>query len=315
MGHNEVDGLLDGDVVVQEKLDGANLTIAWDGSNGGLVIASRNRTVYSNSTTHDAFNGAVEWVLLSDIPDFLYNNPELVLRGEWLVKHGIKYDDSCLRRFYVFDVQDSADDGRYLHPDEYGPMLEEYGITRVPEIARLSSPTLADIISYTTGESVLSPAVEREGVVIKRYDFRNCYGRPVWGKLVSADFKEAKKVGKRSKYAASEAAFAELVTQHFVMKELYKIKDRVGSVSIENMSELLGRVWSAAFHELLWTFVKKRSVKEFSFTRARQLVYKQARGVALDYFNGVMEVKRNEEMVGDGGGGDAVDIAAASVQG
>ena len=295
MGHDEVEGLLDGDVVVQEKLDGANLTVAYDEQDGRVVVASRNKVVYAEGRVLNSFNGAVDHVVLeSKIPDLLYNYPAWVLRGEWLVRHAINYPAECMKKLYVFDVQDYSDEGQgcYLHPDEYAPVLEQYGVLRVPDIARISNPTIADITPHAVGESCIAPGVQREGVVVKRYDFHNCYDRTVWGKVVSADFQEKAKLAHgTTKYDPDELAFAALVTPQFVMKEVYKIKDRLGPdvpISVRNMEELLGRVWSEAFHELMWSFVKKRSVKQFNFVEARRLVYRQTREIALAYFNGTL---------------------------
>jgi len=48
LGNEEVEGLLDGECVIQNKIDGTNLTVAWYDEPIGLVIASRNNVVYRN---------------------------------------------------------------------------------------------------------------------------------------------------------------------------------------------------------------------------------------------------------------------------
>src|SRR6266480_1590557 len=88
LGHENVEGLLDGIVTVQTKIDGANLTVAWYPGDRGLVIASRNHTIHHSGTTVNDFAGAVTHIL-SDrrIPSFVEDHPDLILRGEWMVKH------------------------------------------------------------------------------------------------------------------------------------------------------------------------------------------------------------------------------------
>ncbi len=297
MGHGDVEGLTDGEVVVQEKLDGANLNVAWDAQLKDFVIASRHKVIYANGVVVNEFRGAVDYVRgISDLEEVMIAHPTWILRGEWLIKHSVNYDTKHIHKFYVFDVQDRADDNRYLHPDEYAALLNDWGVRMVPEVARLNDPTIADLTPLSTEKSLLDPATDREGIVIKRYGYKNTWGQVVWGKIVSEDFKEKARSPHANKYDPSELAFAALVTKSFVMKEICKVQDHLdGPVSVKNMREILGRVWSEAFHELLWSFVKKKNIKNFSFIEARRLVYLQAREVAITYFNGILDKEEDND--------------------
>jgi hypothetical protein len=287
MGHAGVEGLLNGDVYCQVKIDGANLTVALD-SDRGTVVASRNQVVSLGGNPDHGFNGSVEYVLgHQGIYNFFEENPYLILRGEWLVRHTINYPADVYKQWYVFDVQHR--DGTYLHPDEYIPMLEKNNIKYIPILARFSNPTLDEIIALLPGADSFG-ATQKEGLVIKNLNFVNRYGRITWGKIVSADFKEKNKLafGSTTHDDPVELRFvAKCATPHIIYKNIDKIRDTKGEVSVRNMSELIQRVWYDIFQEELWDFVRNEKVKAFDFHLAKKLCDKVVRDTALAVFNGL----------------------------
>jgi len=287
LGDDEVDGLLDGTVVVQEKIDGANATVAWD-EDAGLLVCTRNRAISIGGEPPNGFRGLVEYVLAHDgIKELFQSHPDWILRGEWLVRHSVVYPIEYMNKLYVFDVQ--LRDGSYIPWQEYKDVLSLFEIEMVPHIAVMENPTVADLVPLTQEPSLLGGG-EREGIVAKRYDFVNCYGRTVWGKLVSADFREKNKLhfGAGHKEPVELQFAAACVTEHLVLKIIDKIRDERGSVSVRNMPEILGRAWHDVFNEELWGFVKKHRVGKFDFRAARKLVERKTRDIALAYFNGVL---------------------------
>lgn len=283
LGSVEVEGLLDGEVVVQNKIDGANLSVAWDPEKG-VIIASRNMVIHHSEKTLNPFNGAVDYILGHEGIIKLVKDG-LTLRGEWLIRHSISYSALKLNKFYVFDVQHSE---AYFHANNYIPFLENVEVEYIPVLAKIENPTLAALVNLVDGPDEFG-ATQKEGIVIKRYDFKNKYGRTTWAKLVSADFKEKNKmVFGATKHDPVELKLASrCVSLELVLKTIYKIKDERGEISIRQMPEVLGRVWYDVFSENLWEFVKKEKVTKLDFREARRLVEKYAREFALDYFNGI----------------------------
>ena len=286
LGNPEVEGLLDGRVTIQTKMDGANLSVAY-ANDTGIIIASRNNIVYADEVTFFNFNGAVDYILGHS--GILTLARDFILRGEWLTRHSITYDAEHMKQFWVFDVQGRGTD-KYFTPDEYIPLLEKHNIKFIPVLAELVNPTVEQLVPYTEGPDEFG-ARQKEGIVVKRYTFKNKFGRVRWGKLVSADFREKNKmVFGPCKHDPVEMRFAgEYVTEELVLKTINKIKDDNGGViTVKNMSEVLGRVWYDAFNEELWDFVIKKKVRGFDFYTARQLVTKATREIALAYFNGTL---------------------------
>lgn len=288
LGHDDVDGILNGEVIVQEKLDGANLTIGWD-PDTGLVICSRNRAIYADGVMTDPFNGAVDHVLANPCYASIAKAGH-VIRGEWLVRHTIMYNEDAFGKLYVFDVQ-TSDLGTYLHPDKWSGWFPHV----VDTVARGNDVAPETLVGLVTGTSKIG--AEREGIVIKNYLFVNKWGRATWAKLVSADFKEraASKFG-ANRFDSKEARFvADCVPASLVHKTIAKVKDDKGEVSVRDMAQILGRVWFDAFTEELWTFVKKERIHAFDFHYTKKLCDAKTRDICLAVFNGIPSAERFEK--------------------
>lgn len=281
MGSVEVTGILEGTVYLQSKLDGANFTVFADPSETGPICASRNNIIT------EGFNGAVDYVNKHEGIKEL--TQEYILRGEWATPHTLKYPNETYEHFYVFDVQE-YDTLKYLSPDEYEPRLEKLNIKYIHQLAKLQNPTLTDLIKHIEGPDEFG-AKQKEGIVVKNFDYRNKYGRITWGKIVCAEFKERNKLTfKPTKKDPPELRFiCENVTETLILKTIAKIKMEQGESHIKQMAQVLGRVWYDIFTEELWNFVKKDKTKEFNFREAQRLATMKTRNVALDYFNGIIQ--------------------------
>lgn len=288
MGHQLVEGLLDGPaVVVQDKMDGANLSVTMDGVELTVLIASRNQLIFDGKNILNPFNGAVDYIMdHPGIRKFLREYPHLILRGEWLVKHSIMYDAQHFHHFYVFDVENKMT-GAYLSPEDYEQILNEFGIKMIPSLVVIE-PTMEKLAELSQGTDPWG-AKQKEGIVIKRYDFRNRYGVPTWGKIVSADFNEANKLafGAGRKDDPELRFVANHLTPSLVQKIIDKIRDEKGEVSVRDMTRVLHQTWYDLFHEELWDFTKKARTKEFNLQAARRLAEGKTRQIALAIFNGI----------------------------
>lgn len=274
LGSDEVDGILDGEVHIQEKIDGANLTVGYD---NGLVIASRRRAIYKEGEIIDEFRGAVNYILNRPIYEKICKKYGWVLRGEWLVKHTITYPKEFTEKFWVFDVQK---ENKYIPYSEYAPILLDNNILFIKEEV-IDNPCLNDLTPYLEKGDF---GIEPEGIVIKNYNFINKYGRITWAKLVRSDFKELSNATFRAtKYDSPEVAFCNLLTDSIIEKIIAAIIERDGKVSIKNMKEILGRSWHDLFTEELWNFVKKSKVKEFDFHKAHKLCVEKTKQSFLEY--------------------------------
>lgn len=287
VGTDETEGLLDGECHIFPKLDGTNAQVWYDGER--LHCGSRRREIQQG----DDNAGFAAWAqnserllwAMQDLPDFTR------VFGEWLVPHTIKgYRDDAWRVFYIFDVIHA--DGEYLYYDEWGPWADRHGLDIVPPLAIVSYPTIERIQQLAEkNDFFMRPGEIGEGVVVKRYGFKNRYGRTVWGKYVRSSFKEkhAITMGPPSIEGAVPVEFkiaAEHVTAELVSKEAAKINNAEDRQlwSTRSIPRLLSTVFHCVVTESLWDAVKKHKNPTVDFKRLNRAVIERIREVAPELF-------------------------------
>lgn len=311
LGREEVKGLLDGEVFCFPKIDGTNACLFLD-DDGNLCAGSRKRQL---SLEQDNA-GFYAWALQQpEYKAYLEAHPTHILYGEWLVKHTIKtYADEAWNKFYVFDVfqlnwdENSAfvskdenggilidfdcleqDQTKYLSYDVYKPMLEEYGIEYIPVMTVLEHPSMDDIAKLAKENHYLIPDKNNigEGIVCKRYDFKNKYGRTTWGKFVAEEFfhkKEKLRTKNHQVKSGFEAKVAqEYITDAVIKKEYAKIQNEFPNAS---QNEMIGRVLNAVYEtfliEDLLTVVRKNKHCTINFQYMKKQSDNRVKAVLKD---------------------------------
>lgn len=264
-GTPETEGIDNGMCYIFPKIDGTNAQLWMD---GGLKAGSRNRELSVDNDNAGFYNWA-----LSQLPilNFFHSNPNLRLYGEWLVPHSLKtYNDNAWRQFYVFDVMD---DENYLSYETYKPMLEEFGIEYIPPICKVNNPSYELIVSQLdkNGYLIKDGSGVGEGIVVKNYDYKNKFGRVVWGKIVTNEFK-----AKHSKCQITELNGSTLieeticnryVTKALAEKEYAKIITESEGWNPKYIPRLLNTVYYCLVTEECWNFVKEFKNPTVDFKR------------------------------------------------
>jgi len=151
-----------------------------------LRAGSRNREL----TLDNDNAGFMDWAVQNkNIERFFMHYPKLRLYGEFLVPHTLKtYYDHAWRNFYVFDVMDGEE---YLMYEHYKELLDAFDINYIVPICKIKNPTDDTIYACLDKNTYLIKDNEGtgEGIVIKRYDYKNKYGRTTWAKIVKTEFK------------------------------------------------------------------------------------------------------------------------------
>lgn len=176
----EVDELLAGEVVVEEKLDGANLGLSV-GADGRL--RAQNRGQYLMPPYAGQFRRLPEWLALHGraIADAL--GEHLIAFGEWCAaQHSLDYP--ALPDWWLwFDVYDRREQ-RFWSSRRRNALAAELGLTPAPLIAR--DPQTLDSLT-----AIVSNGCSRyrngglEGIVVRREDDDWLLAR---GKLVHGRF-------------------------------------------------------------------------------------------------------------------------------
>jgi len=271
-GKVEVDGIEQGTCYVFPKIDGTNGQV-WLDEDGTVRCGSRNRELTLDNDNAGFLKATLE---SNKIVAFIHDHPDLRLYGEWLVPHSFKlYREDAWRKFYVFDVcrVDPVGEKEYLTYDEYSPLLEDYGIEYIPPIFygdNLHPDRFYDALEegYYLVEDGKGTG---EGIVIKNYDYRNRFGKTVWAKIVTSEFKakHCKSMGAREiteKPLVEDAIALQYVTKALVDKVVANIEiandcDFTG----KDIPRLLGMVYYDLVNEEAWDFVKKHKNPTINF--------------------------------------------------
>lgn len=180
---NEVASLLAGEVVVEEKLDGANvgLSLAPDGS-----LRAQNRGQYLAAPHSGQFARMPAW--LAQHSDLLCSSltPDIILFGEWCAaRHSLDYA-ALPDWFLIFDVYDRSA-GRFWSSSRRNTLAASLGLTTVPQVlnGKTTLTALTHLVATSSSNYREGPL---EGIVIRRESAEWCEAR---AKLVRHDFTQA----------------------------------------------------------------------------------------------------------------------------
>ncbi len=182
MSVKEKEVFLNTEIIIEEKIDGANMGISIDPDTFEIKI--QNRSHFINSTYHAQFKKLDKWI--SDHQSELYEiiKPgEEILFGEWLYyKHSIHYDN-LPDYFIVFDIFDKKT-GKFYSRDILKKRLENTNIPLIRCIARKKIKKIDELLEFIKIKSEYCNTLV-EGVYVKIPKDDYVVGR---GKIVRSDF-------------------------------------------------------------------------------------------------------------------------------
>lgn len=203
-----------------------------------------------------------------------------------------KFPDPKPLKIRLKDLLDDEVDEKvkYLSYEEYKPLLEEFGIDYIPLIKKLDNPTQKDLEELLRDNKFLiqENLGVGEGLVVKRYDFVNCYGRTTWGKLIADEYierQQTKCATKQNDLPIEKRIINEYFSEAVVEKEYAKILSE--NPEIEK-GVLIPRLLNICFYTLLteesWNFVKQFKNPTVDFKKLRNEVVNKIKKVKPDLF-------------------------------
>lgn len=187
IGHAAIPDLFDGPVVVQEKVDGSQISFRLNES-GEVEVRSKGAQLHVVAPDK-MFAAGVATVM--GIASLL--TPGLVYRGEYLQRpkhNALAYDRIPLKHIVLFDIEDRRKgEGHFFTPDELSVAAADLGLSTVPVLFAgvIGSPDMLrgflDSLSCLGGAKI-------EGVVVKNYAKFTADKKVMMGKFVSEAFKE-----------------------------------------------------------------------------------------------------------------------------
>ena len=180
---DEARALLAGEVVVEEKLDGANLglSLSPDGS-----LRAQNRGQYLIAPHAGQFARLPAWLAQHEAGLRAVLTPDRILFGEWCAaRHSLDYA-ALPDWFLLFDVYDRAAD-KFWSSARRNALAMQAGLATVPQVWRghVTLDRLEGLVSDTPSRYRQGPL---EGVVIRSESADWCEAR---AKLVRAQFTQA----------------------------------------------------------------------------------------------------------------------------
>lgn len=210
-----------GDTIqITEKIDGSNVSIQK--VNGKLEAYSRRMQLDANNS----LNGFYDYVQTLD-PNLFDEN--YVVFGEWLIQRKLKYNDSAMYKWYVYDMFDLEADA-WVTQDIVKEFCNKAGLTYIHVLYE------GPFISWEHCKTFLHDPMygdKQEGMVIKNQTKLNApYSDDTYYlKIVNQEFKETKayKAPKTADEIAAEAQAQELaktiITERRIEKMIFNLQD------------------------------------------------------------------------------------------
>lgn len=280
LGGAEVEGIELGHTYVFPKIDGTNASL-WL-KHGVVMGGSRNRTL---SLENDNA-GFLAWARSKKrIARFFNNYPRLRLYGEWLVPHTLKtYRENAWNNFYVFDVFNDETQ-TFLTYEAYQPLLEEFGIDYLAPLRIFKNADSSHFVKCLEINNFLIEDGQGtgEGVVIKNYDFYNQFGRQIWAKIITSEFKEKHHKEMGAPEIGHELVELKIVekyiTKHLVDKVVAKIEVESNGWDSKYIPRLLETVFYDLVKEETYEFLKEfknptinfKTLKAFTIGKIKEL--------------------------------------------
>jgi len=286
----DVESFLNGTVYVFPKLDGTN-ACAWATEYGEIRCGSRKREI---SVDHD--NADFNLFFISDkstkkLRDFLIENPNLIVYGEWLNGWSGRKQAGTIKQylnpgFWIFGVFD-IEAGNYLNYDIYASLLEGIYDKIDKPLAVINNPSYDDIVNLLSKNHFNLPDdTLGEGVVCWNYDFLDKFGKFQVTKIVAKEFLEKKGTSKKIQDNISDNDIESLIVEAFVSSaDCEKCKQKVITAcgldewtgSGKEIGMFLTLLYSDLIQEEMYSIIKRFRNPTINFSVLKKLVFERGR--------------------------------------
>lgn len=305
IGHPSTDGLFDenGEIVIQEKMDGANFRIYLNlDDNGEPVVefGSRNQT-YENVDDDDipkSFRPTIDYandkLTTNQIIGLVQDEGPVTVFGESMHSHTLDYDWENTPRFLGFDVW-SHRDSEWRHPTGALNIIESLGFETVPLYGIPGLGTMIPVDEFNMDEWEEPESHYRdglsEGIVLR--NTHTC----VRAKFVTEAFAEkhgGTKPGKAPEGLSDAQRMAERYTgpdNRRIRKQVLKLVEDEGhdlemelmpelgpavveDIAIEEANDFICENWTVDFHQFRKVVNKQcvETIKKMMQERSQQKV-------------------------------------------
>lgn len=208
LGHFALDNLLvNGTVVIQEKIDGSQ--ISFQRVDNTLLLRSKNRMIDLDDP------GMFKEARDSLLTRLGMLQEGLIYRGEYLQKpkhNTLTYDRIPDGHIVLYDIEHVQRDRRFYGPSSVQDIASSLFLEPCPVYHVGPMPSYGELEQYLTHPSTLGGMVE--GISIKNYLQFGKDGKVVMGKLVAPMFKEKHQASETYKNLSQGTIIESLVTRY-----------------------------------------------------------------------------------------------------
>jgi hypothetical protein len=178
LSSDETRALLVGKIVIEEKIDGANVGII--GGKQGRDFRLQKRGSLVDVSEHPQYNRFKAWSMERFLDLSKITHPFIVY-GEWMwATHHIYYD-KLPDWFICFDIWNGEEYVNRTQKEEY---CFRFHLQVVPLLFSGYVASINDVLPYVFGKSAYSSTENREGIQVKNY------GKQMRGKIVNKQFQK-----------------------------------------------------------------------------------------------------------------------------
>jgi len=238
-------GTDDEDIVIQEKIDGANFRFMFK-DDEQIIFGSRNRGLNDTDEEEGSWKRCIKYIREkiteypkgTDITSFIFY-------GECCIRHSISYQWDKMPPYLGFDIYDTRDKV-YLNHKLAKEIFKQLGLEFVPVIKVVKAKDIKEISDKDVPKSAYyeGPA---EGIVFKNY------AKQLMAKFVTDKFKEVNKdtFGTSKKWAKNdnEIIVAKYCTNPRIDKWIFKLIDDGHELQMKMMQHLPTAVYKDIMQE------------------------------------------------------------------
>lgn len=176
LSEQEVKELSNGEVVIEEKIDGGIVGISWDHDNFRHLAMGKHSPIPTNDNSKK-FYGFNKWIYDHYEKIMLIPN-NWTINGEWMrASHNILYD--LLPDYFMgFDIWDGY---KYIDYKSKEKIFKEFGFEMIPALYIGKVNGINDVLELIK-KSKYSSFEKMEGVIVKNY------AKGLMGKFVTREF-------------------------------------------------------------------------------------------------------------------------------
>lgn len=270
LGHKENDGILDGELCIEEKIDGANFRFMF--KDDRIIFGSRTQSI-GDSEMEISGN----WKrCVGFIRETVENSKKqglkgLMFYGENCIKHSYEYDWDKIPPFLGFDIYDLKKE-QFIDVSKKHLLFKKLGLPSIESVIVLAKDLTEKDLEIPMSEYADNVA---EGIVIKNYK------KQLFAKIVSDKFKEINKAtfGTSKKWAKDDTEYFvfKYCTNARIDKHIFKAVDDGNELDLKLMSIVPNAVYRDIWEEC-WEEIA-HSKKKIDMGKFKSMVSKRCLAV------------------------------------